>query len=264
VKAVVAASALLLFGACEAALNKPSPISAYAPGRAQGRSADQLIAEGNTAWTQRAEPRRADIAQGLYLDAAVADPRRVEGLLGAMQALSYRIEFEPGVDRNRLAQEAVELGQWCQRQAPGNAACGYRLAIALGQLARERTSVGKDAMNHMVELLHGAIATAPHIDDGGPHRVLALLLLRAPGWPVGPGDTEAGLAEARLAVQIAPNAPANQLVLAEALVANDRDAEARAAYGRAAALASARHDRRDPEVARWLADARSGIARTGG
>jgi cytochrome c-type biogenesis protein CcmH/NrfG len=93
--------------------------------------------------------------------------------------------------------------------------------------------------------------------------VLALVLTRAPGWPVGPGDSEAALAEAKKAVAIAPQSAANQLVLGEALKANDDEEGALAAYRKAADLAT-KDAARDPEVARQLADAKSGIEKTGG
>jgi hypothetical protein len=261
---LVRTSTLLLLASCESALYTPSPIASYAPGRGHGRSADQLLAEADLAWSRRADPGQAESAQGLYLDAAVADPHRVDGLLGAMRALTFRIEYEHGVDRGRLAQEEVELGQWCQRAAPARAECDYRLAIALGQQARERPSTGQDAMKRMVDLLHRAIAAEPRLDDGGPHRVLALILLRAPGWPVGPGDADAALAEAQAAVRIAEDAPANQLVLAEALAANDHSEQALAAYRNAASLTSSKGNSRDPEVVQWRAEARKGIEHTGG
>jgi cytochrome c-type biogenesis protein CcmH/NrfG len=116
----------------------------------------------------------------------------------------------------------------------------------------------------MVALLRRAIAAAPRLDSAGPHRVLALVLLRAPGWPVGPGDPEAALAHARAAASLAPGAAANQLVLGEALAANGRAGEARAAYRRAVELATQAGRMRDPEAARWLAEARSGLAKSGG
>jgi len=261
-KAVRRTCAVLLIGACSSALNEPSPIARYAPGHANGRGARQLLADGDAAWAKRAEPGKAAEAQGLYLDAAVADGHAVDGLLGAMRALSFRIEYEKGVSKETLSTEEVELGQWCQRRSPAAAECDYRLAIALGQQAREKMSTGRDAMNRMVDLLHRAIAAAPALDDGGPHRVLALVLLRAPGWPAGPGDADEGLAEAKKAIALAPQSAANQLVLAEALVAAGEDDAARVAYQKAAKLAGAAS--RDPEAARQLAEAKSGIAKTGG
>ena len=115
----------------------------------------------------------------------------------------------------------------------------------------------------MVALLKHAAAAAPTLDEGGPHRVLAIILMRAPGWPAGPGDNEAALAEAKKAVAIAPQSAANQLVLGETLAANDDETGALEAYRKAAELAS-KEGGRDPEVVRQLADAKSGIEKTGG
>ena len=183
-----------------------------------GKSANELVAAADAAWARRADLREAASAQALYLDAAVADEQRADALLGAMRALAYRVEHErDAAARTKAAEEEVQLGQWCKKRAPSDAACDYRLAIALGQQARERPATGKDALGKMVELLHQAIAMAPTLDSAGPHRVLALVLLRAPSWPIGPGDTEAGLAEARAAARLFPDAPENQLALGEAL-----------------------------------------------
>lgn len=256
------ASVLLAGVACSTALQEPSPIASYAPGQAQGRSAQELVAAADAAWARRGEAGQAETAQGLYLDAAVADPHRIDALLGAMRAISYRIEYEPGAPRGQLSDTAVDLGQWCQRWAPTEPACDYRLAIALGQYARDHMMSGKDASRRMVDLLQRAIAAAPALDAAGPDRVLALVLLRAPGWPLGPGDTEAGLEHARAAVRLAPNATANQLVLGEALDANGNGADARAAYTRAVQLATAAQRAHDPDAARQLAEARAGLAKT--
>lgn len=250
---------LLFLEACAPALHEPRPIDALAPGQAGGRSADELVRDANAAFARRAQPGQAAKAQALFLDAAAADPERVDAVLGAMRALSFRIEHERGVARGDLAAEEVELGQWCQRRAPGNPECDYRLAIALGQQARERSSTGKDALGRMVALLNGVIASAPSLDSAGPHRMLALVLLRAPSWPVGPGDPEEALGEARAAVQLFPNAADNQLALAEALAANGDPAQARSAYSRALVLATAARAAGDLDAPRWMKEAQEGL-----
>jgi hypothetical protein len=94
--------------------------------------------------------------------------------------------------------------------------------------------------------------------------VLALVLLRAPSWPLGPGDPQTALAEARTAAQRFPRSPENQLVLAEALAANHAPGEAHAAYGKALALASSAHAAGDADAGQWVAEARSGLAKTTG
>jgi len=248
--------------ACAPALREPPPVSNIAPGSSGARSAAELLRAADAAWARRADPRQAEAAQALYLDAAAADERRVDALLGAMRTMAFRIERDKNASvRTGLAQEEVQLGQWCQRRAPSEPACDYRLALALGQQARERPATGKDAPGRMVALLRRAIAAAPALDSGGPHRVLALVLLRAPGWPMGPGDPEAALGEARAAAGLFPESAGNQLVLAEALAKNDSPDAARAAYRKALELATAAAAAGDPDAERWRADASAGVTR---
>jgi tetratricopeptide (TPR) repeat protein len=111
----------------------------------------------------------------------------------------------------------------------------------------------------MVDLLHRAARADPAVDRGGPHRLLALVLLRAPGWPLGPGDPEAALQEAQSAARIAPDHPPNQLALGEALQKNGRAAEAQTAYSEALRLATSAPFRDDPDALGWANDARKAL-----
>ena len=88
--------------------------------------------------------------------------------------------------------------------APASAECDYALALALGVQARERPSTATQGLKAMVELLQKANGLDARLDHGGPARVLALVLVRAPGWPLGPGDPETGLKAARQAVEPLP------------------------------------------------------------
>jgi len=109
----------------------------------------------------------------------------------------------------------------------------------------------------MLNTLAGAEAADPSYDEAGPARVRALVLIRAPGWPLGPGDTEAGLIAARRAVMLRPLYPANLLALAEALAKNGDAGGARENYARAhdAALALPASADRD----QWLREADQGL-----
>jgi hypothetical protein len=249
---------LLVIGACSSALNEPAPVSSFAQNHNNhNRTPAELIHDADAAWARRGEPGQAGTAQALYLQAANADEHDATSLIGAMRAITFRIEHERGVPKADFAKEGVQLGQWCQRRAPTNPECDYRLAIALGQQAREMPSTGMDAIGKMVDLLTRTIAAAPRLDSAGPHRVLALIYLRAPSWPVGPGDADLGLREARAAVAAFPDAPQNQLALGEALLATGARDQALAAYRRAFATASTAHG--DPEAADYVAQARTGI-----
>ena len=250
--------------ACASALREPPPVAQMAGSSAAPRASpadvDRLLAEGQACFAKRPDPAEVRSAQRSYLAAAQADDTRVGGLLGVARVSSWMIEHEPdAVERDRLVAVAIEASQWCERRAPDSAACAYALAQALGQQARERPSTSHDGLEKMVKALRRAATAEPGLDEGGPERVLALVYLRAPGWPLGPGDPDAGLAAAQEAVALAPDHPPNQLALAEALARSGRREEARAAHERALALARQRSAAGDPDAPEWVAEAERGL-----
>jgi hypothetical protein len=109
----------------------------------------------------------------------------------------------------------------------------------------------------MLDALTRAESADAAYDEAGPARVRALVLTQARGWPLGPGDAEAGLVAARRAVTLRPLYPPNLLALAEALAKTADPSGARESYMRArdAALAlPAGADRDD-----WLREAERGL-----
>lgn len=253
---------------CASAVREPPPVEVIGrrtgPGVTEPTEAggvDALLAEAAAEFARRPHPARAARARELFLTAARTDATRTEGLLGAARVGAWLIEREADAARREaLAVEDVQLCQWCDRLAPTDPECDYRLAIAIGQQARERPATALDALPRMVRLLRDVAAAAPPLDFAGPHRVLALVLLRAPGWPSGPGDSEEGLAEARRAVTLAPDYPPNQLALAEALAANGQHGAARAAWEVALRLATTGGASSDPDALDWAFEARRALA----
>jgi tetratricopeptide (TPR) repeat protein len=257
--AALLAAALSLLTACAPALREPPPVADLrgTPARAPvetppASEVDCVLRDADAAFARRPDAAAVTAALDLYLTAARADEARVEGLLGAATASAWLIEHEPNADRRAaLVTEAVQACQWCQRRAPASIDCKYRLALALGQQARDRRSTGLDAVPKIVSLLEEVIADAPLMDNAGGHRVLALLLLRAPGWPTGPGDPDAALEHARNAGELAPDRPENLLALGEALAATGSPEPARLAYTRAEELAKKLAASGDPDAREW-------------
>lgn len=245
----------VLAGGCASALREPPPVAAIGQAPADvvvAPDVESLLTQAEEAFAHRPDAVEVRRARELFLAAARADEARAEGLLGAMRAIAWLVENEADpARREALATEAVQLGQWCGRRAPDTPECAYRLALAVGQQARERPATAHDGLNVMIDLLERVAGTAPDLDAAGPDRVLALVRLRAPGWPAGPGDPETALDNARRAVARAEAFPPNQMVLGEALGATGHADEARAAYERALALAEARLAAGDPDAASW-------------
>jgi cytochrome c-type biogenesis protein CcmH/NrfG len=102
-----------------------------------------------------------------------------------------------------------------------------------------------------------ALARAEAIDaayaEAGPARVQALVLTRAPGWPLGPGDAARAVEAAQRAVALRPAYPPNWLALAEAQSKAGSAADAQASYARARNAARALPESFDR--AHWLGEA---------
>ena len=192
--------------------------------------------------------------------AASAEPSSVAALSAAIDADAKRSDHEPDAKiRGELAAAADRDAVACLARDPQAAACLYGQAIALGLEARALPARTGEFLKNMLDTLSRAESADPNYDEAGPARVRALVLIRAPGWPLGPGDIEAGLAAARRAVSLRPLYPANLLALAEALAKTGDAGGAREYYARTrdAALALPAAADRDE----WLRDADQGLQR---
>jgi tetratricopeptide (TPR) repeat protein len=178
----------------------------------------------------------------------------VEQLAAAVAADARRSDLETDSKiRDQLAVDAIQNAQACLNRAPQAAACLYYDGIALGLKARAHPLQANEALKSMLEALSSAEAADPKYDQAGPARVKALVLIKAPAWPLGPGDPEAGLAAARRAAEIRPDYPPNVLALAEALAKTGDIQGAVDTYRRAREVAEALPPSRDRDD--WLQEA---------
>ena len=187
-----------------------------------------------------------------------AQPSTTLELAAAIDADARRSDHEPDAKvRAELAAEAGRDADACLAREPQAAACLYGSAIALGLEARAHPARAGESLNGMLDKLARAESADPNYDEAGPARVRALVLIRAPGWPLGPGDTEAGLDAARRAVALRPQYPPNLLALAEGLAKTGDRSGARDTYARARDAAQALPDAADREE--WLREADQGL-----
>jgi hypothetical protein len=181
-------------------------------------------------------------------------------LAAAVAADSRRSDTETDSKvRDQLAADANRDAQACLDLAPQAAACLYYHAVALGLDARAHPLHAGDALKGMLEALSRAEAVDPEFDQAGPARVKALVLIKAPAWPLGPGDPEAGLESARRAVSLRPQYPANVLALAEALAKTGDVRGARDNYLRARELSQGLAPSSDRDD--WLRQADQALAK---
>lgn len=261
----LAALAVLAIAAagCSPALREPPSVATLAAQPAKVASSDPatLLTDADARWARRPDVQAVREAESLYLRAAELNEKDVLGLIGATRAKAWLTDHERDTrTRADMAVSAVQTAQWCGRRDPKLPACDYWLGVAVGLQAREVRITADDGLKTMVPALQRAIEKDPEYDEAGPHRVLALVLLRAPGWPLGPGDADLGLTEAKKAVALRPDYPPNVFALAEAYAANKDRAKARETYISGKALASAKRDAMDPDAPFWIVDADKALA----
>jgi len=171
---------------------------------------------------------------------AISTPTSVAELAAAIASDAQRSDHEPDSKvRGELATEASRDADACLAREPQAVACLYGRAVALGLEARAHPTRAGELLGNMLERLASAEAADPDYDQAGPARVRALVLIRAPGWPLGPGDADAGLVAARRAAALRPQYPPNLLALAEALAKTGDSDGARQNYQRARDAAQA-------------------------
>lgn len=252
----------LMLAGCAPALREPPTLVDMAGGEraATPQERDRFLAEAERL-SREPDPVSMRAAVEAYLRAAADGSSEAAPLIGAVRAQVWLADHEEeSAARERAAAGAVDAAQWCGRIDPASPVCDYWLAVSLGVQARELRSTALDALPRIVELLERAAAAEPEIDEAGPDRVLALVLLRAPGWPSGPGDPDRGLEQARRAVALRPDFPPNQLCLGEALEKTDDEAAGREAYEKAVRLARDRVRAGERDAPDWLEQAERALA----
>jgi hypothetical protein len=201
---------------------------------------------------------RTTPAAGTSTTGAGATGGSVEQYAATIKANSERSDHESdGKVRADLAAQSSSAADACLALDPQAAACQYGKAVATGMEARAHPTRAVGLLGSMLQNLGNADSANPKYDKAGPSRVRALVLIRAPGWPVGPGDTDAGLAAARRAVSLQPDYPPNVLALAEALSKTGDQKGARESYAHARDLAQALPS--GPERDGWVHDAEDGL-----
>jgi hypothetical protein len=193
-------------------------------------------------------------------NSGAAGPQSIEAYAAAIKARSQRTDHESDSRvRADLAAQSASDADACLALDAHAAACQYSKAVATGLEARAHPPRAVGLLGSMLEHLGNADAADPNYDNAGPSRVRALVLIRAPSWPIGPGDTDAGLAAARRAVSLQPDFPPNVLALAEAQSKTGDEKGARESYAHARDLAQATPPA--PERDDWLQEANEGLHR---
>jgi tetratricopeptide (TPR) repeat protein len=148
----------------------------------------------------------------------------------AARAASWLIQFGgEGVDVKTLAESGYSYALAAEKIDEKNGEYPFLAGSLLGFLAQENPGAHMGSLRQIYNEFDRALKLNPDLDSGAPLRAMGMFLVKSPGWPLGVGDSEAGMTHLEHAVKAHPEHPANQLCLAEALVLAGRYEEAVAA-----------------------------------
>jgi hypothetical protein len=183
---------------------------------------------------------RSAVPTGANGSAAALTTLTPAQLLAAVQHDADQLDqTKAAEERAQLLTDATTSAQQCLAKAPDDGACHYAQAQVLGLRARERPLQAAALLKDMLTNLAKAEAADPALDHAGPARLTAVVLLRAPPWPLGPGDVDAAVVAAQRAVKREPAYPPNLIVLAQAQAKSDGAPQARVTFARAQAAVQA-------------------------
>lgn len=128
--------------------------------------------------------------------------------------------------------DEADVTRWCRRGDalaerirqldPDRVEGHYFGAIFLGLRAQRQQVRAAMWLGDLESFGRSAVAADERYDDAGPLRFLGMLLVSAPAWPLGPGDTEEGVALLQHAVELS-DYPLNRVLLAQGLIANGNE-----------------------------------------
>jgi hypothetical protein len=166
--------------------------------------------------------------------ATTGSAKSASQLLAAVQEDADRIDqSRDATERAQLLAAATGSAQQCLAQFPAAGACQYAQAQVQGLTARTRPLEAASLLKEMLASLTRAEAQDPGLDHAGPARLAAIVLMRAPPWPLGPGDVDAALTAAQRAVQRDPAYPPNLITLGQAQAKAAGAPPARDTFGKA-------------------------------
>ncbi|MCA9553582.1 MAG: hypothetical protein KC933_26320, partial [Myxococcales bacterium] len=245
--------ALLMGASVLAGCPQPHRPGPYDPLLADLGPVAEPLPEGEEALLAAADEAAAHGPESAYMvrslrcaNAVLAErPDDQEAAWRAARALYFLSELAGGGDEAAdLAARCIDISAVATRS--GDSAAGfYYAALCMGARAQVRSLEAIGLLPQMVDAGRTALELDPLVVHAGPHRLLGGIYLRAPAWPTSVGDIDEALTQLGKAVALAPDWAENQLFWAEALEADERTEEARAALAEAERLMAV------PEMAAW-------------
>lgn len=165
--------------------------------------------------------------------ALTLEPASYEAAWKAARAAAWLADdyYDDKEKRAYFANQGVQYAKRAIKANPKSVEGHYYSGIDAGFEATTRSAVvAKFMVPSIRDSWKRAIELDPRFDHGGPSRALGSLYTQAPLWPASIGDPEKGVELLKQALSMAPDYVLNDLLLGDALVADEQYSEAKQHY----------------------------------
>ena len=133
----------------------------------------------------------------------------------AARTAVWLANYGPEDKQEVYARDGIKYANTAVKLKPDGEEGLFYDGVLAGKLADLDITYGPSGLEIIVQRMRQLIELKSRYIYGGPDRVLAMVLMRAPGSPLGPGDWDAAEKHMTRALEIDPNWPENQLYMAE-------------------------------------------------
>ena len=200
-------------------------LAPFTGGAAQNVDLDNLLAQGDEHYAQRADLDQARLAVELYRQAVELDPSSYEAAWRLSRGL-YWVGDHVSENKAAYFEQAIDAGKKAVALNPDDAAGHYWLGVSYGLYAKVKgLAHSVFVIGPLKEHMAAVLKLDPGYDRGGAYFILGIVYYELPG--VLGGDMDQAFKYLEKAVELDPQAYAIHAYLADAYIDQGRTDRAR-------------------------------------
>lgn len=197
------------------------------PATAWAGAADRVAKQAEAFYAKRDQAGMIDKAIEAYQQVLAIDDMRVDTYWKLARAYYWKGTHTSDSDEAmEVFREGIEFAKLAVELDPASAGAHFWLAVCYGKFGEAKGIMQSlHLVDPMREELEKVLAIDERFEWGGAHRVLCRFYMKVPGFKG--GDIDKAIEHGRKGIAIGPRHTLNYLFLAEALIEDGQDAEAK-------------------------------------
>ncbi|MCB2186092.1 MAG: TRAP transporter TatT component family protein [Deltaproteobacteria bacterium] len=196
-------------------------------GSALAATPEEMIAQADQLYAERADVAKAEQAAQLYEQALAADPRSEDAAWKLARTEYYLGNKAPKDQKEAIFQKGVDAAKKAVAINPKSVPGHFWLGVCYGVYGNAKGIMSSlSLVDPIKEEMETVLKLDPNYEGGGPQRVLGRLYFKLPGL-MG-GDNDKAVAYLQEAIKLGPTRWLNQLYLAEVYADLGKKDEAKA------------------------------------